>query len=475
MTSPTLILRRRSAHRPGRSLLTLIAAATTSAIVVLSAQTLLQDVRKGATIAGITEYTYPNGLRALLLPDSGSSTITVNVTYLVGSRHEGYGETGMAHLLEHMNFIKSTHDRDIKKELEDHGARWNGTTDYDRTNYFETVNASDENLRWALDLEAERMVNMRIEKGTARHGNDRRAQRVRAWREQRPEHPRGARALDRLPVAQLRQVDDRLARRHRARADRPPRRLLSQVLPARQRGRDDRRPDRSGADARLRGQHPWRDSPSRADVGEPYTVEPPQDGERSVELRRVGRGKNLILAYHAPAMAHPDSAALEVTAGILAGRGGTGRLDKALVDGKKALSVGMSLEELHDPGFVMVRATLNDDQSLEDAKKIALETIADLAHDAPGQEEVDRAKTRIVQGMDRTMANSQQLAMQLNEIIASGDWRLLFTNYEELKRVTAGRRPACGGALLQGFESHRRYVHSRGRARTHDGAGGAQH
>src|SRR5215470_6978680 len=132
--------------------------------VTLSAQTLPQGVRKGASLAGITEYTYPNGLRVLLLPDSGSSSITVNIVYLVGSRHEGYGETGMAHLLEHLNFIKSTHDRDIKKELEDHGARWNGTTDYDRTNYFETVNASDENLKWALGLEAERMVNMRMEK-----------------------------------------------------------------------------------------------------------------------------------------------------------------------------------------------------------------------------------------------------------------------------------------------------------------------
>jgi zinc protease len=115
-------------------------------------------------MAGITEYTYPNGLRVLLLPDSGSSTITVNVVYLVGSRHEGYGESGMAHLLEHMLFIKSTRDRNIKKELEDHGARWNGTTWFDRTNYYETVNASEENLAWALGLEAERMVNMRIEK-----------------------------------------------------------------------------------------------------------------------------------------------------------------------------------------------------------------------------------------------------------------------------------------------------------------------
>src|ERR1700691_2048625 len=127
-------------------------------------QTLPQGVEKRATVGGITEYDYPDGLRVLLFPDPSSPKVTVNMTYLVGSRFEGYGETGMAHLLEHLNFIRSTHDREIKKELTDHGAQWNGSTDYDRTNYFETVTASDDNLKWALGLEAERMVNMRMEK-----------------------------------------------------------------------------------------------------------------------------------------------------------------------------------------------------------------------------------------------------------------------------------------------------------------------
>src|ERR1700689_3112399 len=119
---------------------------------------------KITSVEGITEYRLDNGLDVLLFPDPSKPTFTVAVTYMVGSRHEGYGETGMAHLLEHMNFLSSTHGREIKKELTDHGAQWNGTTDYDRTNYFETVTASEENLKWALGLEAERMVDMRIEK-----------------------------------------------------------------------------------------------------------------------------------------------------------------------------------------------------------------------------------------------------------------------------------------------------------------------
>src|ERR1043166_9703317 len=115
--------------------------------------------RKLTPVEGITEYELPNGLHVLLFPDESKPTITVNITYKVGSRMEGYGESGMAHLLEHMVFKGSTRHPHIPAELSSHGASPNGTTSDDRTNYFETFNATDENLNWALDLEADRMVN----------------------------------------------------------------------------------------------------------------------------------------------------------------------------------------------------------------------------------------------------------------------------------------------------------------------------
>src|SRR6195952_982096 len=102
-------------------------------------QTLPTGVQKKASVGGITEYEYPNGLKVLLYADPANPKVTVNVTYLVGSRHEGYGETGMAHLLEHMDFIETNDGRQIKNEIVAHGAAWNGTTSDDRTNYFETV------------------------------------------------------------------------------------------------------------------------------------------------------------------------------------------------------------------------------------------------------------------------------------------------------------------------------------------------
>src|SRR5947209_15303820 len=116
-----------------------------------------QGVERVTSVEGITEYRLQNGLRVLLFPDPTQQTITVNVTYLVGSRHEGYGETGMAHLLEHLVFKGTDLHTNIPQELTAHGARPNGSTSFDRTNYYETFAASDENLGWALDLEADRM------------------------------------------------------------------------------------------------------------------------------------------------------------------------------------------------------------------------------------------------------------------------------------------------------------------------------
>ena len=110
-------------------------------------------------LGGIKEYRLPNGLQVLLLPDESQETTLVNITYKVGSRHENYGETGMAHLLEHMVFKGTPTHAAIPKLLQERGAQFNGTTWVDRTNYYETLPANPENLEFALSMEADRMVN----------------------------------------------------------------------------------------------------------------------------------------------------------------------------------------------------------------------------------------------------------------------------------------------------------------------------
>src|SRR5580693_4546030 len=109
--------------------------------------------QKVAAVEGITEYRLNNGLRVLLFPDPTRPKVTVNLTVLVGSRHEGYGETGMAHLLEHMVFKGTPTHPDIPGAMKERGAQFNGSTWVDRTNYYETLPATDENLEFAIRLE----------------------------------------------------------------------------------------------------------------------------------------------------------------------------------------------------------------------------------------------------------------------------------------------------------------------------------
>ncbi|GIT30580.1 MAG: hypothetical protein Ct9H300mP1_26260 [Planctomycetaceae bacterium] len=132
-----------------------VAAAVTLSLLV-TAEPLRAQPQLVTAVEGIAEFKLDNGIRILMVPDKSRPTVTVNLTVFVGSRHEGYGEAGMAHLLEHMLFKGTTKHPNIPKELQDHGARFNGTTWLDRTNYYETLPASPENLKFALELEADR-------------------------------------------------------------------------------------------------------------------------------------------------------------------------------------------------------------------------------------------------------------------------------------------------------------------------------
>src|SRR5215472_3829066 len=147
-----------------KSRLLVFVALLISGAAVVAQSALPNGVTRVTSVEGITEYKLANGLELLVFPDASKPNITVNITYLVGSRFEGPGEAGMAHLLEHMLFKGSPRHRNIPQELTEHGARPNGTTSSDRTNYFETFEATDQNLNWALDLEADRMVNSFVAK-----------------------------------------------------------------------------------------------------------------------------------------------------------------------------------------------------------------------------------------------------------------------------------------------------------------------
>jgi len=414
-----------------------IAFAVLILIAPVFSQSLPQDVQKVSSIEGVTEYAYPNGLHLLLFPDSSKPKITINMVYLVGSRNEGYGETGMAHLLEHMVFKSTKSGRDLFKELTDRagGGNFNGGTSYDQTMYYETLTASDENLRWGVALEAERMVNMTMEKKDL----DSEMTVVRNEMESGENNPGSVLQKRVLAAAYNFHNYGKTVIGARSDVERVP--IDSLAVFYRKYYQPDNafliiagQFDESKALADVADEFGKISKPQRT-IAQPYTAEPTQEGERSVILRRVGDIQYIMAVYHAPAALHPDSAPLDVLAQVL-GASQTGRLYKALVDGKKAVSAGLSFNEMHDPGFAFAYAILKQDQSIDEAAQILLKTVEDFTNEPPTQEEVDRARSRILKNHELMMANSQNVGLNLGGYVGDGDWRLLFLDRDEVKKVT---------------------------------------
>jgi zinc protease len=390
---------------------------------------------KVTSVEGITEYRLANGLAVLLFPDPTKATNTVNITYKVGSRNEDYGETGMAHLLEHLMFKGSTNHPNVPQELTSHGARPNGTTWFDRTNYFETFQATDENLKWALELEADRMVHSFI----AKKDLDSEMTVVRNEYELGENDPAGVLADRVLSSAYLWHNYGHSTIGARADIENVPIERLQAfyrkyyqpdnavLLVA---GKFDEAKTLAMID-RIFSAIP---KPTRK-LQETYTAEPVQDGERRVELRRVGDVQAIAVAYHVPAGAHPDSAAVDMLGEILADSP-SGRLYKALVETKKASSVSSFFLFLHDPGFLMLQAEVRQESPIDDAQKTMLSTLDDAVAKPPTKEEVDRARAKLLKNIELTLNSADRVGLQLSEWIGAGDWRLFFLNRDRVRKVT---------------------------------------
>ncbi|WP_226994071.1 M16 family metallopeptidase [Myxococcus hansupus] len=386
------------------------------------------------SVEGITEYRLPNGMKVLLFPDPTKPTVTVNVTYFVGSKHEGYGETGMAHLLEHLMFKGTPTTRNVPQALTERGARPNGTTWLDRTNYYETLPASDANLRWALSFEADRMVNSFI----AKKDLDSEMTVVRNEFESGENDPRGilfervmsaayiwhsygkatigARSdLENVPI-------DRLQAFYR-KYYRPDNAML--VVAGRF--------DEAKALSMIQDTFGKLKKPAQP-LPATYTAEPTQDGEREVQLRRVGDTALLTSLYHVPEGAHEDFAAIDVLT-LAMGNNPSGRLFKAMVETKKAARVGASNLQLRDPGVLVFNAEMREDQPTAAARETLLKTVEEASRTPFTAEEVDRAKATLSKYIDLTINNSERVAIMLSEWEATGDWRLLFLHRDRIEAV----------------------------------------
>lgn len=425
------------------ALLSLLVASTlvpaTQAATPKAMQTSVRVSKAGlqqvTSVEGITEYRLPNGLQVLLIPDDAKPTTTVNVTYRVGSRHEGYGETGMAHLLEHLIFKGSPRHPQVWSEFNKRGFSANGSTWYDRTNYFASFAANDDNLKWYLNWQADAMVNSFI----ARKDLDSEMTVVRNEMEMGENNP--GRILLEKTLATMYQwhnygkstigartdvegVDIRNLKAFYQRFYQPDNATLIVS------GKFD------AAKVLSWVQQSFGAIPKPQRVLPPlYTLDPVQDGERSVTVRRVGGVPMLFAGYHVVPGSHPDFAAVELLS-IILGDTPSGRLHRRLTEHQLAASVFGFSQALADPGHIVLGAQLANEQDPAKAAQAMLAEIEDVARQPITDTELARAKAKWLNSWDQGFADPQHVGVALSEAVAQGDWRLFFLIRDRIQAIT---------------------------------------
>jgi zinc protease len=397
---------------------------------------------KVVTIEGITEYRYKNGLRFLSYPDASSPAVTVNMIVLVGSRHEGYGETGMAHLLEHMLFKGSKlypTSEALDKAMQAHGVdkeNYNATTWVDRTNYYARFPASEKNLEFGLQVEADMLqtafirredlakemtvVRQEFENGENNPFtilNQRMMAAAYEWHNYGKSTIGNRADIERVPIEKLQAFYKKYYR-------------IDNVVLVLAGKFDEKKA------LEYVGKYYGVLKAPKTELEQTYTEEPAQDGERNVILRRTGKVPMVGLMYHIPAASHEDNPATEILSMVL-GESPSGRLFKALVEKKKATSVDYGSSTLHDPGVLELYMAVAEMVRPEEVRDIMIAETEEIAKRPFTEGEVARAIAKYLSYREQKLTKSTTTTLELSEWVGAGDWRLLFINRDRVEKLKA--------------------------------------
>ena len=419
-----------------------------SFLAPLAAQTLPAGVTAVRSVEGIDEYRLANGLQVLLVPDDSKPSTTVNLTYRVGSRHENVGETGMAHLLEHMLFKGSPKHPQVWAEFTRRGLAANGSTSFDRTNYTASFSANDDNLQWYLGWLADSMVNSNI----ARTDLDTEMTVVRNEMESGENNP--SRILVQRTMAAMydwhpygRSIIG--ARSDVENVDIPRLKAFYRLYYQPDNATliisgkfDPQRVLQWVAEGFGKIPKPTRTLPAM------YTLDPTQDGERQVTLRRSGGAPLLMAAYHVPAGSQADFAAVELLA-LMLGDTPAGRLHKQLTEKQLASSTFAFAWSLADPAVLILGAELGSAQDVDKARSVLLDVGETIAKAPISADELQRARTQWLNDWEQTFTDPENVGLALSEAIALGDWRLFFLGRDQVQQVTLGDVQRVAEAYLR--------------------------
>ncbi len=396
------------------------------------------------SLGGFTQYRLKsNGMTILLKRNGAAPVITFEVVYHVGSRNEAPGNTGSAHLLEHLLFNKSTQNfgralghKTFQELLFAAGCDYsstNMTTWYDRMNGYSTLPA--DKLELAMKIEADRL-------GRALILDKERQPEMSVVRN---EYEIGE---NNPSVALYKAVVGSAIMAHPYHWDTIGYRSDIEGVSTeklKEHYKDFFWPDNAEGilvgdfdpDTALRMFDHEFGSFKRSPKPVPavITVEPPQEGERRAVVRRPGQVGLVEIGYMRPNSLHPDFVPLDVLATIL-GSGINSRLYQALVEKGLATDASANNYTLRDPFPILFDATVApgvSHQKVEDAMKAAL---YEVARNGVTSEELARAKNQLEVSVIRGRDGTYELTSSLGEAVASANWKWFVRYVDTMRLVT---------------------------------------
>ncbi|MCI0370408.1 MAG: insulinase family protein [candidate division NC10 bacterium] len=391
----------------------------------------------GASVE-VLERTLENGLKVLLVEEHKAPVATFHVWYRVGSRNERLGATGVSHFLEHMMFkgTPSTGPKEFTRIIQRNGGWDNAFTGHDYTGYY--TNIAADRIHLPVTLEADRMANLLVKEEDVRTERDVVLEERRLRTEDDPSsavveemyaaafkaHPYGN------PIIGWMEEIHRITREEllqHYRAYYAPNNALVVAVGAF---------NREALFARIReafGRIPRGPAPPAV-----RSVEPPQQGERRVVVKREAQLPFIVAGYHTPTLTHPDSFALEVLASVLAD-GKSSRLHRSLVyEQQVALYAGASYARLTaDPYLFYLYAAPLPGKGSDQVERAVYAEVERLQREAVGERELQKAKNQLeadfILSQDSIFSLARQIATY--EMVAS--WRDWERYLPGIRAVTA--------------------------------------
>jgi zinc protease len=389
-----------------------------------------------ASAGGFSSYRLANGFRLILAPFPDAATTRIELLVKTGSKHEGYGETGMAHLLEHMLFKGAGRRPDLKRELTALGATWNGTTNTDRTNFFATVRADPDKIDEAIRIEADRFLRPTfsaadlasemtvVRNELERNDNDPGSLISRALQRQsffwhgygRPTI--GARSdIENAPFSALQAFH----RRHY----RPDNAALIVT------GKfDATRVLELSAQLFAEAKNPAAPPPTT------WTREDPDRLQQRADIYREGGSTVAAAAWLLPGSSNRQTLAVGLALPALCADS-WGSLRRSLVDQRKlALDVACAVQERPEYALLVANAAHGKDADAASLAAALREAVGKFARDGIDAAQLQRVRSARLRRLERARLSPEATANRLSAAEVAGDWRLSFVEQDIVSELT---------------------------------------